>query len=157
MKNNLVLLGVGIVAFAIMFAVTKVWNAPRADRMVGDSAVVRPTSEPPVAAVPDMVWIGGGEFTMGTDSELGWPDEKPAHRVRVDEFWIDETEVTNAQFRAFVEATGYVTTAEKVPSVEEILVQSPPGTPAPPKDKLVAGSLVFTMTDGPVDLHDFSQ
>ena len=50
---------------------------------------------------------------MGTDSTLGWPDEKPAHRVRVDGFWMDETEVTNAQFREFVEATGYVTTAEK--------------------------------------------
>ena len=62
-----------------------------------------------------MVWIPGGEFTMGTDADLGWPDEKPAHRVRVDGFWMDETEVTNAQFRAFVEATGYVTTAEKPP------------------------------------------
>lgn len=93
---------------------------------------------------------------MGTDSELGWPDEKPAHRVRVDGFGIDETEVTNARFAAFVEATGYVTTAEKAPSVEEILAQLPPGTPAPPKDKLMAGSLVFTMTDEPVDLQDYS-
>jgi formylglycine-generating enzyme required for sulfatase activity len=104
-----------------------------------------------------MIWIPGGEFTMGTDSELGWPDEKPAHRVRVDSVWIDETEVTNAQFQEFVEATGYVTTAEKIPSAEEILAQSPPGTPAPPVENLVAGSLVFTMTDGPVDLHDYSQ
>ena len=62
-----------------------------------------------------MAWIEGGEFTMGTDSDLGWPDEKPAHRVRVDGFWIDENEVTNAQFAAFVAATGYVTTAEKAP------------------------------------------
>ena len=52
---------------------------------------------------------------MGTDSELGWADEKPAHRVRVDGFWMDETDVTNAQFRRFVEATDYVTTAEKPP------------------------------------------
>lgn len=95
---------------------------------------------------------------MGTDSDLGWPDEKPAHRVRVDGFWMDETEVTNAQFRAFVEATGYVTTAEKPPDVEEILRQSPPGTPPPPKEKLVPGSLVFQPTAGPVkDLRDYSQ
>ena len=69
---------------------------------------------------------------MGTDAELGWPDEKPAHRVRVDGFWMDETEVTNAQFRPFVEATGYVTTAEKPPMLEEIMQQLPPGTPPPP-------------------------
>lgn len=104
-----------------------------------------------------MVWIPGGEFTMGTDSKLGWPDEKPAHPVRVDGFWIDETEVTNTQFRTFVESTGYVTTAEEAPSVEEILSQLPPGTPAPPADQLVAGSLVFTLTDGPVDLKDYSK
>ncbi len=104
-----------------------------------------------------MVWIPGGEFTMGTDSELGWPDEKPAHLVRVGAFWMDETEVTNAQFRAFVEATGYVTTAEKPPDADEILRQLPPNTPAPPKEKLVAGSLVFTPTEGPVFLGDFSQ
>ena len=105
-----------------------------------------------------MVWIPGGEFTMGTDSELGWPDEKPAHRVRVDGFWMDETEVTNAQFHAFVEATGYVTTAEKPPDVEEILRQSPPGTAPPPKELLVPGSLVFQPTAGPVkDLRDYSQ
>src|SRR3954462_6561009 len=78
------------VAFAATFAIVKAAN--------------RPT--PP----PDMVWVPGGEFTMGTDSELGWADEKPAHRVRVDPFWMDEHEVTNAQFRQFADATGYVTT-----------------------------------------------
>jgi formylglycine-generating enzyme required for sulfatase activity len=104
-----------------------------------------------------MVWIPGGEFTMGTDSDLGWPDEKPAHRVRVDGFWMDETEVTNAQFSAFVEATGYVTTAEKPPNVEELLKQMPPGTPRPPKERLVPGSMVFTAPAGKVDLKDFSQ
>src|SRR4051812_12300464 len=51
---------------------------------------------------PDMVRVPGGEFTMGTDSELGWADEKPAHRVRVDRFWMDEHEVTNGQFAEFV-------------------------------------------------------
>ena len=105
-----------------------------------------------------MVWIPGGEFTMGTDDPIGWADEKPAHRVRVDGFWMDETDVTNAQFRALVDATGYVTTAEKPVDVQEILRQSPPGTPAPPPEKLVPGSLVFHPTAGPVkDLRDFSQ
>jgi formylglycine-generating enzyme len=110
------------------------------------------------AAPPGMVLIPGGEFTMGTDRQIGWADEKPAHRVRVEPFWIDETDVTNAQFRAFVDATAYVTTAEKPVDVAEILRQSPPGTPAPPPEKLVPGSLVFHPTDGPVkDLRDFSQ
>jgi formylglycine-generating enzyme required for sulfatase activity len=109
------------------------------------------------SAPSGMVWIPGGEFTMGTDSDIGWPDEKPAHRVKVDGFWMDETEVTNAQFRKFVQATGYVTTAEKPVEAEAILRQMPPGTPAPPPEKLVPGSLVFTPTASPVDLRDWSQ
>jgi formylglycine-generating enzyme required for sulfatase activity len=104
-----------------------------------------------------MIWIAGGQFTMGTDAEVGWPDEKPVHAVRVDGFWIDATEVTNAQFRRFVEATGYVTTAEKKPSLEEIMAQVPPGTPPPPDDLLVPGSMVFTVPEVEVDLRDFSQ
>lgn len=88
-----------------------------------------------------MVWIPGGEFTMGTDSAFGRPEERPAHRVRVDGFWMDRTEVTNAEFDAFVRATGYVTTAEQVIDPVEILKQLPPGTPPP--ESLVPGSLVF--------------
>lgn len=104
-----------------------------------------------------MVWIPGGEFMMGSASALAWSDEKPAHPVRVDGFFMDETEVTNAQFRKFVEATGYVTTAEKKPTAEEILKQSPPGTPPPDPTVLVPGSLVFMPTKDKVDLRDFSQ
>jgi formylglycine-generating enzyme required for sulfatase activity len=112
-----------------------------------------PTGDP-----PGMVWIPGGEFTMGTDAEPGWPDERPAHRVRVRGFWMDETDVTNAQFRRFVEATGYVTTAEKPVDAEEVLRQSPPGTPRPSPEMLVPAALVFRPTAGPVkDLRDFSQ
>lgn len=94
---------------------------------------------------------------MGTDSEACWPDEKPAHPVKIDGFWIDTTEVTNAQFREFVQATGYLTTAERVPRLEEIMSQLPRGTPPPPQENLVAGSLVFTPPDGPVDLKDVSR
>jgi formylglycine-generating enzyme required for sulfatase activity len=112
--------------------------------------LVRLTRPGPSAVVEGMVWIPGGEFMMGTDADLGWPDEKPAHRVRVNGFWMDETEVTNAQFRAFVEATGYVTTAEKPPNAEEIQRQMPPGTPPPPRENLVPASLVFVPTSGPV-------
>ncbi len=100
-----------------------------------------------------MVFISGGEFTMGTTSESARADQKPAHKVKVDSFYMDTTCVTNRQFQAFVEATGYVTTAEKAPTLEEIMSQVPPGTPPPPKEALVAASLVFTPTDGPVPLN----
>ena len=109
------------------------------------------------SAPPGMVWIPGGEFEMGSDSVFDRPEEKPAHRVRVSGFWMDETEVTNEQFRAFVDATGYKTTAERAPSAEEILKLSPPGTPPPPAEKLVPGSLVFQMTPKPVDTSDLNQ
>ncbi len=91
-----------------------------------------------------MVWIPGGEFVMGSDLPDAYHAEQPAHRVKVSGFWIDETEVTNAQFRQFVEATGYVTTAEKAPTLAEIMAQLPPGTMPPPQEVLVAASLVFT-------------
>ncbi|GIW89134.1 MAG: hypothetical protein KatS3mg108_3458 [Isosphaeraceae bacterium] len=109
--------------------------------------------EPP----PGMVRIPGGTFWMGIDAEDAWPDERPAHRVTVDPFWIDAYEVTNAQFRRFVEATGYRTTAERAPSVEEILAQSPPGTSPPPAELLVPGALVFTPPEHPVRLDDVGQ
>ncbi len=107
---------------------------------------------------PGMVWIPGGEFTMGSDSsELTWPDESPAHRVHIDPFWIDATEVTNSEFGKFVEATGYVTTSEKAPSLEEIMKQSPPGTSPPNPKDLVPGSVVFAPPDRAVELNDYSQ
>jgi formylglycine-generating enzyme required for sulfatase activity len=101
-----------------------------------------------------MVFIPAGEFTMGSDSDEARPDERPAHRVRLDGFWMDETPVTNAQFRAFVAATGYVTTAERVPDLSQILEQLPPGTPPPAAESLVPGSLVFTPPRVPVPLDD---
>ncbi|MEO0529306.1 MAG: formylglycine-generating enzyme family protein [Planctomycetota bacterium] len=112
------------------------------------------SAEPAGEAPAGMVWIDGGEFSMGSDHPLSRPDERPIHRVRVDGFWIDQTEVTNAEFREFVEATGYVTVAEKAPTVEEIMEQLPPGTPPPKQEDLVAASLVFTPTEQPVPLNN---
>ncbi|UCD74155.1 MAG: formylglycine-generating enzyme family protein [Phycisphaerales bacterium] len=109
------------------------------------------------SAPPGMVWVPAGEFTMGWDGPEGRPDERPAHRVHVDGFWIDATEVTNAQFRAFVNATGYLTTAERPVNWEEMKKQLPPGTPKPAEEVLAPGSLVFTPPDHAVDLRDFSQ
>lgn len=101
-----------------------------------------------------MVWIPGGEFQMGSDSRLARHNEKPAHKVTVDGFWMDQTHVTNAQFAAFVKATGYVTTAERKPDWETLRVQLPPSTPKPGDDRLVPGAMVFIGTDHPVRLDD---
>lgn len=103
-----------------------------------------------------MIWIPGGEFTMGTDDAQSMSNERPAHRVRLDGFWIDITPVTNSQFREFVKATGYVTIAEKPVDWEELKKQVPPGTPKPTEEMLKPGSLVFTPPDHPVDLRNMS-
>lgn len=111
-----------------------------------------PSRFSPSSSPLDMVWIAGGEFTMGSDNKDSKPDEKPPHRVKVDGFWMDITPVTNRQFREFVQATGYVTVAEKAPTLEEIMSQVPPGTPPPKPELLVAASLVFKPTEGPTPL-----
>ncbi len=108
------------------------------------------TSQPRLPAPVGMVWIPGGEFTMGSDTALARRVERPPHRVRVVGFWIDQTEVTNVQFRQFVDATGYITVAERAPTWEEIKKQLPPGRPKPPDDVFVPASLVFTPPDHPV-------
>ncbi len=106
------------------------------------------------ATHPGMVWIPGGEFTMGSDSPEARRDEKPAHKVVISGFWMDATPVTNSQFKAFVDATGYVTTAEIAPTLEEIMSQVPPGTPPPSPEMLVAASLVFKAAEGPIPLNN---
>lgn len=100
-----------------------------------------------MAANPDpagMVRIEGGAFAMGSDAF--YPEEAPTRRVRVDSFWIDETPVTNRQFRRFIDATGWRTTAETPPD--------PRDYPGMDPAMAQAGSLVFRKTDGPVDLGD---
>jgi formylglycine-generating enzyme required for sulfatase activity len=104
-----------------------------------------------------MVWIPGGEFSMGTEDPTRMTceghgddpmhDARPIHRVVVDGFWMDETEVTNEQYAKFVEATGYVTVAERRPKPEDF--------PGVPPEALVPGSILFTPTDGPVPLGNF--
>jgi formylglycine-generating enzyme len=94
-----------------------------------------------------MAWVPGGTFRMG--SECHYPEEAPAREVTVDGFWIDRRQTTNREFAAFVEATGYVTVAERP--------LDPADFPGAPPENLVAGSLVFTMTPGPVDLRHMAQ
>lgn len=123
------------------------------------AAVSSTTMTTPITAADTegMVEVPGGSFQMGADSKESRPDELPKHPVRVDAFWIDATEVTNAQFRAFVKATSYVTTAERKPDWEEMKKQLPPGTPKPDDKMLVASSLVFAQPSREVQLADYSQ
>ena len=110
------------------------------------------TTAPPRPAPEGMVWVPGGEFSMGAGDppgidEVGMSattDARPIHRVYVDGFFIDATEVTNAQFAAFVKATGYVTVAERKPRAEDF--------PGALPENLVAGSVVFSPPDRPVPL-----
>jgi formylglycine-generating enzyme required for sulfatase activity len=104
-----------------------------------------------------MVWIPGGVFVMGSDGPQAAPAERPPHRVFVDGFFMDRHVVTNKAFRAFADATGYVTVAERVPAAADLMRQLPPGTPPPPPELLVPGSVVFTPTHAAVDLRDWSQ
>ncbi len=121
------------------------------------SVIVVSSASHALADPAGMVWIPGGEFVMGSNASDTPNTEKPEHPVRVGGFWIDQHEVTNAQFREFVQATGYVTTAERPIDWEELKTQVPPGTPKPPDEALAPGSLVFTPPNRPVPLHDYSQ
>ena len=90
-----------------------------------------------------MVRIEGGVFEMGDDQGQARADEIPKHLVKVPSFWMDKTEVTNAQFKRFVEETGYITIAEQEIDVEEMMKQLPEGTPPPDPELLKPFSLVF--------------
>lgn len=105
----------------------------------------------------DMVLIPKADFMMGGDDELSRPDELPRHRVLLDPFWMDETEVTNAQFAKFVKEAKYTTTAEKKPDWEELKKQLPEGAPKPDDSLLVPGSLVFNSPREDVELDNFYQ
>jgi formylglycine-generating enzyme len=110
------------------------------------------------AAPNGMRFIPAGEFQMGSLEPQAWPDELPAHRVSLTRpYWLDATEVTNAQFKRFVLATGYKTVAERPINLVDLMRQVPPGTAAPAKEMLLPGSLVFEMPGGEVNLRDISQ
>ena len=101
-----------------------------------------------------MVFIKGGKFSMGCADKTGRPDEYPLHTVKVDGFWMDETEVTNKQFKLFVDATGYVTTAERQPDWEVLKKQLPPGSIKPADSNFLPSSLVFFQPINKVNLAD---
>ncbi|QZT39107.1 formylglycine-generating enzyme family protein [Halosquirtibacter xylanolyticus] len=105
--------------------------------------------------ISQMVYIPEVTYTMGArDIKFARADEYPTHQVKLDAYYIDKHLVTNAEYAAFVEATGYVTTAEKAPTWEELKQYAPPGTPKPADSLLIAASLVFTPPNHPVSFND---
>ncbi len=103
---------------------------------------VSPPGNPPSS---NMEWISGGTFIMGSDSY--YPEESPTHKVSVSGFWMDKYTVTNQQYQGFVEATGYVTVAERQPLLKDYPHAKP--------ELLVPGSAVFWLPSRPVDLRSF--
>jgi formylglycine-generating enzyme required for sulfatase activity len=122
--------------------------APSTDSSSCTPTIASHLVPPDTRAHPGMVWVPGGEFSMGSDNPM-FDDARPWHRVRVSGFWIAKTTVTNADFARFVAATHYVTVAERKPSQKDF--------PNAPPENLVAGSLVFTPPAHPVELNDDSQ
>jgi len=140
--------------FALLLALLACGGAAAPSPPSGDGfGATLELARPGPGPAPDgMVWIPGGEFSMGAADPRGaleggpdgLADARPIHRVRVAGFWMDRTEVTNRQFAAFVRATGYVTVAERTPSAADV--------PGAAPEALVAGSAVFTAPRGPVPL-----
>src|SRR5437660_4024826 len=147
-------------AFAILLVAALVVSSLQG-LAFGDTTDFEPTiankNSSPGKAPEGMVWIPGGEFSMGAAGNGGGScempmtsnDAGPVHRVRVDGFWMDATAVTNEDFEKFVKATSYVTIAERTPTREEF--------PTAPSENLVAGSVVFAPTDHEVPLTDHYQ
>jgi sulfatase modifying factor 1 len=129
-----------------------------AGNALSGDALFKPTitnhTPAPGKAPVGMVWIPGGEFSMGANDppdmdQVGMKatkDARPVHCVYVDGFFMDKTDVTNADLARFVRATRYITVAERKPRAEDF-------SDAPPENR-VAGSLVFTAPNHPVPLND---
>ena len=165
------LIGLGLLAAVEVFvartAISRPTAAPAtpaaaaapmpAREMVTFLATVPNATPAPAAPTDGMVWISGGEFSMGAAEPPGMDrvgmlateDSRPVHRVFVDGFWMDKTDVTNDEFAKFVKATGYVTVAERKPRAEDY--------PGAPPENLVAGSVVFAPPDHMVPLNDHFQ
>lgn len=155
--------GAGITFAVLLRAPVSPSAVVKAEGMSANEPVFAPTvantAAPSGPAPNDMVWIPGGEFSMGAVEPVGSDnnvvgmqatyDSRPIHRVYVDGFWMDKSEVTNRQFEAFVARTGYVTIAERKPRAEDF--------PGAPLENLVAGSVVFSPPEHAVPLDDHFQ
>jgi len=165
LTRNLIFLAavaIGLVTVgSLWFTQTEAQRASSTPRLVSGQR------EPP-GRPENMVWIPGGEFWMGGSSETqtrqaandvqpgvavcrglveGFPDAEPRVRVHLDAFWMDKTVVTNEEFAKFVDATGFITVAERQPTAAQY--------PEAPSETLVAGSACFSPPNHPVSLDNY--
>src|SRR5262249_12831422 len=142
---------------AVVISATLVCE-PQAFCSAGDfQPTVANKNSPPGKPPEGMVWIPGGEFSMGAavggEGRHGMPmgsnGSQPRQLDYIESVWMDTTQVRNAQFKKFVGATGYVTIAERTPTKEEF--------PTAPEENLVAGAVVFAPTDHEVPLDNHYQ
>lgn len=147
----------------LLFASCLIWLSTGCDAPQNSQRPSAGNSETPAVASPippkkeeGMVWIPGGKFSVGTNEPQAYAAEKPAIAVEVGGFWMDTKEVTNAEYAKFVEATGYITVAERKPEWEDLRKQLPPGTPKPDDSVLVPGAMVFSPPPYEVPTNDIS-
>lgn len=134
-----------------------VCSSPSSSGNAGFETTIENNVKAPAQKQDQMVWIPGGTFSMGTDAANEslcevqgiTEDATPIHRIYVDAFWMDEHEVTNAEYEKFVKATGYKTIAETAPTKKEF--------PNAPSEMLVAGSVVFSPPAKIVSLDNYLQ
>jgi len=130
----------------ILISACKYTNKAKIAQLESEKSEHLLIKKPSNLKIPEgMVWVPGVHFLQGAKEgdALASPAEKPAHLVAVDGFFIDVTEVTNAQFAQFFKETGYVTVAERPINWEELKKELPPGTPKPVDSVLQPGSLIF--------------
>ena len=150
LKNRLVII-LRIFVFFYLFIIISCKQDTRHSISEVSKSTFKPLTELPDSIVipENMVWIPGGSFSQGAHplDTLAMQHEKSAHEVILDGFFMDKTEVTNQQFSDFVNATGYITTAERAVDWEELKKQLPEGTEKPDDSLLLPGSLIFKNGD----------
>ncbi len=135
--------------------------AQETDAVVPKSTIKLLKDRPVQIESPEgMVWISGGRFSQGAVAQdrMAMGHESPNFAVVVDGFFMDVAEVTNVQFKKFVDETEYITVAERELDWEEMKKQLPEGTPKPHDSIMKPGSLTFKKSKSTVpNLYDFSQ
>ena len=158
---------IGVASFCLLSCGDKKKMAKKVSNEISKDSVELAPDITVLSEMPDnievpegMVWVSGGEFDQGAVAQdhMAMDHEKPAITVAVDGFFMDVTEVTNAQYKMFVDETGYRTVAEREIDWEEMKKQLPEGTPKPHDSIMQPGSLTFRKTKSTVsNLYDFSQ
>ncbi|WP_452229661.1 MULTISPECIES: formylglycine-generating enzyme family protein [unclassified Lacinutrix] len=146
--------------FLILFLFSTVYSCKKGEdkKLSEPEAEFKPISK--IEAPEGMVWVQTKTFLQGAkeSDNYAMPREKPAHMVTVDGFYMDITEVTNKQFKAFVAATDYITIAEREIDWEEMKKELPPNTPKPHDSILQPGSLIFNKdVNAVVNMENYGQ